>query len=72
MPSGTAEQSLKAGRSNRLLPPAITIEPTRHLSALAAYSMYMILSIFCDAAGAVISFVFHLPVAPHFGNPCES
>ncbi len=54
------------GRHEHLVDIKHCIPPPCH----AAYSMYMILSIFCDAAGAAIAHVLNLPVAPHFENPC--
>ncbi|PRW45129.1 Acyl- sterol acyl transferase [Chlorella sorokiniana] len=47
---------------------SLTLPPIPHLM-VQTYSMYMILSIFCDAAGAAVSHVLNLPISPHFTNP---
>ena len=61
-------QNLPAWPLPHTLLPASQVRCTDPLPA--AYSMYMILSIFSDAAGATVSYVLNLPIAPHFSNPC--
>lgn len=72
MPRGTREARKGQTLPAWPLPHALLIASQIRCTALlpAAYSMYMILSIFSDAAGATVSYVLNLPIAPHFSNPC--
>lgn len=62
-PSAPSAAAPPRSSPTQALPPTPTPTP-------AAYSMYMILSIFSDVAAAVVSYTLNLPVAPHFTNPC--